>query len=73
MQSNGFAESTGKCVDAAIRKVVATSKANWTEVFDRALATHNATPDETGYSPYEKVFGRQKPSMGIALPTDSLA
>ena len=49
------------------------SKANWTEVFDRALAMHNATPDETGYSPYEKVFGRQKPSMGIALPTDSLA
>ena len=36
------------------------------------MATHNATPDETGYRPYEKVFGRQKHSMGIALPTDSL-
>ena len=54
-------------------KGVATSKANWTELFDRALATHNATPDNTGYSPYKKVFGCQKPSMAIALPTDSLA
>ena len=41
--------------------------------YDRALATHSATPDKTGYSPYEKVFRHQKPSMGIALPTDSLA
>ena len=61
MQSNGFREAAGKCVDAAIRKVVATSEANWVEVFDRALATHNATPDNTSYSPYEKVFGRQNP------------
>ena len=39
----------------------------------KGQATHNATPDDIGYSPHEKVFGRQKPSMGIALPTDSLA
>ena len=36
------------------------------------MATQNATPDDTGYSPKGKVFGRQKPSMGISLPTESL-
>ena len=35
-------------MDAAIWKVVATSKANWTEFLDRALATHYSTT-QLGY------------------------
>ena len=68
-QSNGKAESAGKTLDNIIRKVSLETGLPWLEVLPRALSTCNDLPGESGYSPYQVVFGRERIGRGPELPT----
>ena len=38
---------------------------NWVEALPRVLRIHNDSPNDTGYSPYQVLFGRDRNEAGI--------
>ena len=47
------------------RKLHTDMHVNWVEALPRVLRIHNDTPNETGYSPYQILFGRDRNEAGI--------
>ena len=65
-QANGRAEVAGRTVMAALRKLQADHEINWVEGLPRVLRLMHDLPDpETGVSPYQLVFGRERSLGGL--------
>jgi transposase InsO family protein len=69
-QGNGRAEMAGKQLMTLLRKLNAESGINWVEALPRALFIHHGIPGETGLSPHQIVFGRDRSVTGVPYPTD---
>ena len=69
-QANGRAKVAGQQVMRVLRKLIAdkdiTGAITWVELLPRALRHIHDMPGEAGLSPYEIVFGRQRPLQGLA-------
>ncbi|EPS66700.1 hypothetical protein M569_08075, partial [Genlisea aurea] len=65
-QANGRAEVAGRTLLTVLRKLEADHEINWVEALPRALRLRHDLPDpETGWSPYQLVFGRERPLGGL--------
>jgi hypothetical protein len=70
-QGNGRAEMAGKQLISLLRKLNAESGINWVEALPRALFIHHGVPGETGLSPHQIVFGRDRNVTGIPFRTEN--
>ncbi len=69
-QANGRAEVAGRTVRNVLRKLNADRQINWVEALPRALRIRHDLPDpRTGLSPYQLVFGRERPLAGLPYST----
>ena len=59
-QANGRAEVAGKRVLSILRKLQAEESINWVEALPRVLRIHHDTVNDTGMTPYEVLFGRER-------------
>ena len=59
-QANGRAEMAGQQVMEVARKLHADSVINWVEALPRVIDKIHDTPGESGLTPYEIVFGRER-------------
>ena len=69
-QANGRAEVAGKTIKNLLRKFEADqhpTPINWVEVLPRILYGYHNLPNETGLSPYQIVFGRERTELGLPL------
>jgi hypothetical protein len=65
-QGNGRAEVAGKILKQFMRKIQTQhSDMNWVEVLPLALKHLQRTPGESGFSPYQILFGREPLHPGI--------
>jgi hypothetical protein len=64
-QANGRVERAGQQVMEILRKLNADTKINWVEALPQVLDRIHDVKGETGYSPYEILFGRVRPLAGI--------
>ena len=64
-QANGRAEAACKVILEALRKRAAEKEKNWVEVLPRLLWNYHNTPGETGMSPFQIVFGRDRHEAGL--------
>ena len=64
-QANGRAEVAGKTVYNLLRKLHAEQRINWVEALPRVLRYHHNAIGETGLSPYQTLFGRDRPEAGL--------
>ena len=67
-QSNGRAEVAGKSLINALRKLAAQGLRNWVEVLPRALWAYHNLIGESGMSPFQIVFGRDRHEAGVPFP-----
>ena len=63
-QANGRVERAGQQVMEILRKLYAEEKVNWVEALPRVLDRIHDMKGESGYSPYEILFGRERPLGG---------
>ena len=63
-QANGRVERAGQQVMEVLRKLYVQEKVNWVEALPRVLDRIHDTHGESGYSPYEILFGRERPLGG---------
>ena len=59
-QANGRVERAGQEMREILRKFDADQHINWVSALPRALRLLHDTPGESGLSPYETVFGRER-------------
>ena len=59
-QANGRAEMAGQQIKEVLRKLNADQQINWVEALPRALRLIHDRPGESGLSPYEILFGRDR-------------
>ena len=64
-QSNGRAKVAGKQFYGILCKLHTDMHVNWVEALPRVLRIHNDSPNDTGYSPYQILFGRDRNEAGI--------
>ena len=64
-QANGRAERAGQQILEIPRKLYAESKSNWVEALPQVLDRIHDVRGESGFSPYEILFGRVRPMAGI--------
>ena len=64
-QANGRAEIAGKTLIGLLRKLNAEGPISWVEALPRVLRLYHDTPGESGVSPYQIVFGRERPLAGV--------
>ena len=64
-QGNGRAEVAGKSLFALLRKMHATQQINWVEALPRAIRLHNNAINDSGLSPYQILFGRDRLEAGL--------
>ena len=64
-QANGRAEVAGKTLIGLLRKLHAEEKVNWVEVLPRVLRMYHDTVGESGMSPFQIVFGRERNLAGV--------
>ena len=64
-QGNGRAEVAGRHIQTVLRKLNAEQMVNWAEALPAALRLHNDRAGENGYSPYQLLFGRDRPLAGL--------
>ena len=69
-QANGRAEVAGKTLIAILRKYAVELKQNWVEMLPRILKAYHDTPGESGFSPFQIVFGRERFVAGPPFPCD---
>ncbi len=73
-QANGRAEVAGRTLITVLRKLQADHEINWVEGLPRVLRLRHDLPDPLlGISPYQMVFGRERPLAGLpySLPRRS--
>lgn len=63
-QANGRAERAGQEIMERARKIQAQDRISWIEALPQILDRIHDTPGDTGLSPYEILFGRQRPLAG---------
>ena len=63
-QANGRAEVAGKTLIGVLRKLNAEGGVNWVEALPRVLRTYHDCPGESGLSPFQIVFGRDRNLAG---------
>jgi hypothetical protein len=63
-QANGRVERAGQQVMEVLRKMYADERLNWVEALPRVLDRIHDVKGESGYSPYEILFGRERPLAG---------
>ena len=74
-QANGRAESAGKVIRDILRKLFLEEARNWVLLLPMAIRIRHDTVDpELGFSPYQLVFGRERPGFGLpwAVPHENL-
>ena len=59
-QANGRAEVAGQQIMEILRKFHTDQRVNWVEALPRVLMKIHDTPGESGLTPYEIVFGRER-------------
>ena len=67
-QANGRAERAGQQLRDKLKKLITDQEEplyNWVELLPKALRHIHDTPGEHGLSPYEIVFGRERPLGGM--------
>ncbi|EPS67738.1 hypothetical protein M569_07036 [Genlisea aurea] len=65
-QANGRVEVAGRVLKDIIRKVAMERKKSWMEILPCALRIrHDLVDPEIGYSPYQLLFGRERPGTGL--------
>ena len=64
-QANGRAEVAGKTLISILRKFHTEETLNWVEALPRVLRVYHDTPGESGFSPYQIVFGRDRNLAGV--------
>ena len=69
-RANGRAERAGQQLLSILKKLHLEHGINWVESLPRALRIHHDTIGESGYSPYEIVFGRTRMVPGIPYTPD---
>jgi hypothetical protein len=72
-QANGRAEVAGQQIMEILRKLYAESGENWVEALPRALDCIYDMKGPVGYSPYEILFGRERPLQGLPYPCPGYA
>ena len=60
-QTNGRAEVAGKTIIHLLRKLHIEQGLNWVEALPRVLRHHHDAVNDTGLSPYQILFGRDRP------------
>ena len=60
-QTNGRAEVAGKTLIHLLRKLHTEHGLNWVEALPRVLRHHHDAVNDTGLSPYQILFGRDRP------------
>ena len=69
-QANGRAEVAGKTLINLMRRMWVESQINWVEALPRVLRAYHDTPGESGFSPFQVVFGRDRFVPGIPFPLE---
>jgi hypothetical protein len=64
-QANGRAEMAGQQIMEKLRKLQEGGKINWVEALPAVLDRIHDITGETGLSPYQILFGRDRPMAGI--------
>ena len=64
-QANGRAEMAGQQIMERLRKIQIQDKINWVEALPAVLDRIHDIPGETGLSPYQILFGRERPLANI--------
>jgi transposase InsO family protein len=64
-RANGRAERAGQQVIEKCRSFQIEEGITWVEALPRVLDRIHDTPGETGFSPYEILFGRQRPLANL--------
>jgi hypothetical protein len=64
-QANGRAERAGQQLIEVLRKLIADTRHNWLELLPRAINIIHDTPGESGLSPYQILFGRERYTANI--------
>ena len=64
-QANGRAEVAGKALIGILRKLQVGGETNWVEALPRVLRMYHDTPGESGLSPYQILFGRDRNCAGV--------
>ena len=64
-QANGRAERAGQQILEVTRKFCVDTRKNWLELLPRVLNVIHDTPGESGLSPYQILFGRDRHTANI--------
>ena len=64
-QSNGRAEVAGQHLLRVLNKLHASHQVNWVEALPRVLHIYHDRVGTCGYSPYQLLFGRERPLAGL--------
>ena len=64
-QANGRAERAGQQLIEVLRKLIADTRHNWLELLPRAINIIHDTPGESGLSPYQILFGRERYTANV--------
>jgi hypothetical protein len=67
-QANGRAEMAGRILLKKLRKIWIHNKINWVEALPAILDRNHDTPGESGLTPYQILFGRDRPLANLPYP-----
>ena len=67
-QANGRAEMAGQILLEKLRKIWIQNKINWVEALPAILDRYHDTPGESGLTPYQIFFGRDRPLANLPYP-----
>ncbi len=71
-QANGRAEVAGQQIKERMRKLMTQDHVNWVEVLPCVLDRLHDVVGESGFSPYEILFGRQRPIGNLPFTPTSM-
>lgn len=72
-QANGKAEMAGQQIQEFLRKLYNADGINWVEALPKTLDCIHDMRGPLGYSPYEILFGRERPLTGMPYPAPRYA
>ena len=64
-QANGRAEMAGQLLLEKLRKIQVEEKKNWVELLPAVVDRYHDIPGESGLSPYQTLFGRERPLANL--------
>ena len=64
-QANGRAEVAGQTLREVLRKIINEGKMNWVEALPMTLDKIHDMKNDTGLSPYQILFGRERPLANV--------